>query len=178
MVAGPVPRVFLNAAATVSARATGLLLPFARWRRECTRHIPAETLFAYLSGGARPTLRAGFEEHLGRCPPCREAAARAAAAADGAGAAPALPLAEAVRREVARMRAVRRSRTRRRALALSALVAILAGALLTLAEPGSPLRDFVGRFFFWAGVAGPMERGRLSRQPRRRLSERRENRGC
>ena len=177
MVAGTVPGVLIRAA-TVSARATGLLLPFARRRLERMRHIPAGTLFAYLSGGARPTLRAGVEEHLGRCRPCREATARAAAAAEGDGAAPAVPLTEAVRREVARMRAVRRSRTRRRALALAALAAILAGALLTLAEPGSPLRDFLGRFFFWAGVAGPVERGRLSRQPRRRPSERRENRGC
>ena len=86
-------------------------------------------------------------------------------AADGDGAEPAVPLSGAVRWEAARMRAVRRSRARRRALAVAALAALLAGALLTLAEPGSPLRDLVGRLFFWAGVACPADRGRLSRQP-------------
>lgn len=141
-------------------------------------HIPAVTLHAYLSGRARPAVRAGVEEHLGRCRPCREAAARAAAAAGQGGAGPAMPLAEAVRWEVARMRAARRSRALRRALALAALAALLAGALLTLAGPGSLLRDLVGRLFFWAGVAGPADFGCVSRQPRRRPSARRENRGC
>ena len=95
------------------------------------RRTPGGKLRAYLSGRARP-----------------------AAAPDEEGAGPPPP-AGAVRWEVARMHAARRSRARRRALALAALAALLAGALLTLAEPGSPIRDVVGRLFFWAGVSRP-----------------------